>query len=195
MLRLQQYIPDDAMTGKVVFMMLPLLGKGFQVALLKPASLDPHCFPYMSVHYYTSKIEIQNCISFAFFFFFFSTLIYICIHFQASRLQRSNHVSPFVPDVDVDHPEPQPNVARNAEAPILPVDGNNGRQPIASPQPSDDGAAANVAVNHEQRRHLRPLAQVFFFYLLSLYSPCHLTYRGSGRAIPLHALQTTNIAF
>ena len=35
----------------------------------------------------------------------------------------------------------------------------------------------------------------FFFYLLSLYSPCHLTYRGSGRAIPLHALQTTNMFF
>ena len=33
----------------------------------------------------------------------------------------------------------------------------------------------------------------FFFYLLSLYSPRHLTYRGSGRAIPLHALQITNM--
>ena len=71
--RLQQYIPDDEMTKKVVFMMLPLLGKGFQVALLKPASLDPHCFPYMSVHYNKTKIEIQNFISFAFFLFFFQS--------------------------------------------------------------------------------------------------------------------------
>ena len=54
----------------------------------------------------------------------------------------------------MDQPEPEQNVA----APILPVDGNNGRQPISSPQPSDDGAAANVAVSHEQRRNLRPLA-------------------------------------
>ena len=54
----------------------------------------------------------------------------------------------------MDQPEPQPN-----EAPVLPVDGNNGRQPISSPQPSDDGAAAIVAVNQEQRRNLRPLAQ------------------------------------
>ena len=121
----------------------------------------------MSVHYNKTKIEIQNCISFA---FFFSTLIE---HFQASRPQRSNRVSPFVPDVDVDQPEPQPNVAGNAEAPILPVDGNNGQQPIASPQPSDDGDTANVAVNHEQRRHLRPLAQVFFFFIpfITLFSP------------------------
>ena len=35
----------------------------------------------------------------------------------------------------------------------------------------------------------------FFFFSLSLYSPRHLTYRGSGRAIPLHALQTTNMVF
>ena len=55
----------------------------------------------------------------------------------------------------MDQPEPQPN----ADAQILPVDGNIGRQPIASPQPSDDGAAANVAVSQEQRRNLRPLAQ------------------------------------
>ena len=79
----------------------------------------------------------------------------MCVHFQASRPQRSNRVSPVVPEVEVDQPEPEQNVA----APILPVDGNNGRQPISSPQPSDDGAAANVAVNHEQRRNLRPLAQ------------------------------------
>ena len=44
------------MTEKVVFMMLPLLGKGFQVALLKPANLDPHCFPYMSVHYNNTEL-------------------------------------------------------------------------------------------------------------------------------------------
>ena len=31
----------------------------------------------------------------------------------------------------------------------------------------------------------------FFFFIFTLYSPRHLTYRGSGRAIPLHALQTT----
>ena len=31
----------------------------------------------------------------------------------------------------------------------------------------------------------------FFFLIFTLYSPRHLTYRGSGRAIPLHALQTT----
>ena len=35
----------------------------------------------------------------------------------------------------------------------------------------------------------------FFFYLLTLYSPRHLTYRGLGRAIPLHALQTTDMVF
>ena len=34
-----------------------------------------------------------------------------------------------------------------------------------------------------------------FIYLLTLYSPCHLTYRGLGRAIPMHALQTTNMVF
>ena len=39
------------------------------------------------------------------------------------------------------------------------------------------------------------LIEDFFFYLLSLYSPCHLTYRESGRAIPLHALQTANMVF
>ena len=31
----------------------------------------------------------------------------------------------------------------------------------------------------------------FFFFIFTLYSPRHLTYRGSVRAIPLHALQTT----
>ena len=31
----------------------------------------------------------------------------------------------------------------------------------------------------------------FFFFNFTLYSPLHLTYRGSGMAIPLHALQTT----
>ena len=31
----------------------------------------------------------------------------------------------------------------------------------------------------------------FFFLIFTLYSPRHLTYRGSGRTIPLHALQTT----
>ena len=31
----------------------------------------------------------------------------------------------------------------------------------------------------------------FIFFIFTLWSPRHLTYRGSGRAIPLHALQTT----
>ena len=30
-----------------------------------------------------------------------------------------------------------------------------------------------------------------FFFIFTLYSSRHLTYRGLGRAIPLHALQTT----
>ena len=41
-------------------------------------------------------------------------------------------------------------------------------------------------------RHQNCFFFFFFFYLLTLYSPRHLTYRGSGRAIPLHALQTTS---
>ena len=35
----------------------------------------------------------------------------------------------------------------------------------------------------------------FFLYFSTLYSPSNLTYRGLGRAIPLHALQTTNMVF
>ena len=35
----------------------------------------------------------------------------------------------------------------------------------------------------------------FVLFIFTLYSPCHLTYRGSGRAIPLHALQTTENVF
>ena len=42
-------------------------------------------------------------------------------------------------DTEVRQPEPQQNKDPNAEAP---VDGNNERQP--SPQPPDDGAAANI---------------------------------------------------
>ena len=51
-------------------------------------------------------------------------------------------------------------------------------------------------IQHAQMKYLQEeyaaLLVEQFFSIFTLYSPCHLTYRGSGRAIPLHALQTTN---
>ena len=42
---------------------------------------------------------------------------------------------------------------------------------------------------------LKHLLYYFFLNFLTLYSPCHLTYRGWRRDIPLRALQITNMVF